>query len=250
MFDWTVIDEKKAQLDGLRPLSPNTLKSLREKLALEWTYHSNAIEGNTLTLKETKVVLEGITIGGKSVREHLEAINHNEAIRYLEEIVAGGEDISEWQIKNIHAIVLKGIDQANAGAYRTENVVISGADHVPPDHTIVLDRMQALIESYQGDWQTLHPAERAALLHCEFVKIHPFIDGNGRTARLLQNFELMKYGFPPIIIQKEHRLRYYELLDQAHTSSKALGFIEFSAERLSESLDLYIRFAEGNHHET
>lgn len=250
MFDWIAIDEKKAQLDGLRPLSPNTLKSLREKLALEWTYHSNAIEGNTLTLKETKVVLEGITVGGKSVVEHLEAINHNEAIHYLEEIVQGGEELSEWQIKNIHAIVLKNIDPDNAGIYRKENVVISGADHTPPDYTIVPDQMQELITHYENEWKNLHPAERAALLHCEFVRIHPFVDGNGRTSRLLQNLELMKHGFPPIVIKKEHRLDYYEFLDKAHTTGEARDFIRFSADRLNESLELYLQFAEGNHHDS
>lgn len=245
MFDWITIDQKKARLDALRPLSPHTLKSLREKIALEWTYNSNAIEGNTLTLKETKVVLEGITVGGKSVKEHLEAINHNEAIGYLEEIVQGGETLSEWQIKNIHAIVLKNIDATNAGVYRKENVVISGADHTPPDFTVVPDQMEDLIAHYQKDWNDLHPAERAALLHIDFVKIHPFVDGNGRTARLLQNFELMKHGFPPIVIKKEHRLEYYDLLDKAHTRGETSGFITFSADRLNESLDLYLQFLEG-----
>jgi Fic family protein len=247
MFDWTVIDQKKSRLDALRPLSPHTLMSLREKISLEWTYNSNAIEGNTLTLKETKVVLEGITIGGKSVVEHLEAINHNEAILYLEEIVQGGEELSEWQIKNIHAIVLKNIEPTHAGVYRKENVVISGADHTPPDYTVVPDQMQELITHYENEWKNLHAAERAALLHSEFVKIHPFVDGNGRTARLLQNFELMKYGFPPIVIKKEHRLDYYEFLDKAHTTGNTSGFIQFSADRLNETLELYLQFAERNH---
>ena len=114
MYDWEIIDKKKAQLDQLRPFPKNSLKSLQETMALEWTYHSNAIEGNTLTLKETKVALEGITIGGKSVREHLEVINHSEAIQYLSEIVQQKESLSEWQVKQIHFIVLKQIDQNNA----------------------------------------------------------------------------------------------------------------------------------------
>lgn len=240
MFDWKAIDEKKAQLDDLRPFPQNTLKSLQEKIALEWTYHSNAIEGNTLTLKETKVVLEGITIGGKSVKEHLEVINHHEAIQYLNEIIQNKENISEWQIRQIHSLVLKKIDQAGAGVYRKENVLISGAEHTPPDYIHVPNEMKNLIKCYQEQWNSLHPTERAALLHIDFVKIHPFVDGNGRTSRLLQNFELMKEGFPPIVIKKENRLKYYNALDEAHTTGKPQDFIKFSAECLNESLNLYL----------
>ena len=128
----TTIDANKATLDAARPLPTHTVASLREKLMLEWTYHSNAIEGNTLTLRETKVVLEGITVGGKSLREHFEATNHRDAILYVEEIVAKHELLAEWQIRNLHALVLKSIDSANAGRYRQENVVIAGASMTPP----------------------------------------------------------------------------------------------------------------------
>lgn len=120
MYNWKMINERKEQLDNARPFPKNTLKTLQEKIALEWTCHSNAIEGNTLTLKETKVVLENITIGGKSVIEHLEAINHHEAIQYLYKIVANKENISEWHIRQIHSLILKKIDSKNAGAYRKE----------------------------------------------------------------------------------------------------------------------------------
>ena len=240
MYNWKTIDEKKVQLDKLRPFPQNTLKSLQEKIALEWTYHSNAIEGNTLTLRETKVVLEGITIGGKSVKEHLEAINHHEAIKYLNEIIKNKENISEWQIRQIHALVLKKIDQMNAGVYRKENVLISGAEHTPPDYIHVPDKMKNLIKCYQNQWKSLHPAKRGALLHIDFVEIHPFVDGNGRTSRLLQNFELMKAGFPPIVIKKEKRLEYYNALDKAHTKGQIEDFIKLSAECLSESMDLYL----------
>lgn len=240
MFDWKIINEKKVQLDELRPFPQNTLKSLQEKIALEWTYHSNAIEGNTLTLRETKVVLEGITIGGKSVKEHLEAINHHEAIQYLHEMIQNKETISEWQIKQIHSLVLKKIDQINAGVYRKENVLISGAEHIPPDYIHVPDKMQNLLERYEKKWKPLHPAERAALLHIDFVGIHPFVDGNGRTSRLLQNFELIKAGFPPIVIKKEKRLEYYKALDKAHIAGQTEDFIKFSAECLNESLNLYL----------
>lgn len=126
--------------------------------------------------------------------------------------------LSEWDIKNIHRLVLKTIDNDNAGVYRTENVIISGAKHRPPPHYIVKEQMENLIKQYYMEWQELHPIERAALLHGEFVKIHPFVDGNGRTARLLLNFELMKAGFPPVIIKKEMRSLYYDFLDNAHTT--------------------------------
>lgn len=187
------VDAEKAKLDRQRPLPPNTVSSLREKLMLEWTYHSNAIEGNTLTLRETKVVLEGITVGGKSLREHLEATNHRDAIVYVEDIVAKQEGLSEWQIKNIHSLIMKGIDQEEAGRYRRENVVISGASMTPPDFLHIDREMQQLIQWHERSAR-MHVIERAAELHARFVKIHPFVDGNGRTGRLLMNFELMKEG--------------------------------------------------------
>ncbi len=241
MYDWKIIDQKKAQLDQLRPFPKGSLKNLQETMALEWTYHSNAIEGNTLTLKETKVALEGITIGGKSIREHLEVINHSEAIQYLSEIVQQKESLSEWQIKQIHFIVLKQIDQNNAGVYRKENVLISGAEHKPPDYTLVPDEMQRLMKSYHNKWNLLYSVERASLLHSGFVKIHPFVDGNGRTARLLQNFELIKSGFPPVVFKKEKRLDYYNALDKAHTTGETEDFIKLTAECLNHSLDLYLK---------
>ena len=143
------IDQKKELLDSKRPLPKYTLKSLREKLLLEWTYHSNAIEGNTLTINETKVVLEGITVGGKTLREHLEVINHREAIGYVEEIVHKEEPLSEWQIKNLHRLVLKGIDDAYAGVYRDQQVFISGASHVPPTPYLIQEQMEQMMTWYQ-----------------------------------------------------------------------------------------------------
>lgn len=236
-----LIDEKKAILDGKKPFPYHTLKSLREKLLVEWTYHSNAIEGNTLTLSETKVVLEGITVGGKTLREHLEVINHKDAIHYIEEIIANNETLSEWQIKNIHSLVLKGIMPGNAGVYRQENVFISGAEHIPPDFVHVPEQMSQLMEWYAGEGQTLHVVERAAILHSEFVKIHPFIDGNGRTARLLLNFELMKHGYVPIVIKKEQRLEYYNALDYSHVKGEYDVFIKLVAGILEDTLDFYVQ---------
>lgn len=237
-FDY--INRKKEELDKKRPLPANTLRTLREAMLVEWTYNSNAIEGNTLTLSETKVVLEGITVGGKSLQEHLEVVNHREAILYLEELVRKNAELSEWDIKNIHRLILKSIDDANAGVYRSENVVISGAKHRPPQHYLVPEQMENLLKEYYGKWQGFHPIERAALLHGEFVKIHPFVDGNGRTARLLLNLELMQAGFPPVIIKKELRSQYYDYLDEAHTASNYSNFVNFIAKCVEESLDLWL----------
>lgn len=235
------IDNKKSLLDSKRPIPKETLNSLRENYVLEWTYNSNAIEGNTLTLIETKVVLEGITVGGKSMREHLEAINHKEAILFLEDLVKENNELSEFDIKTIHSLVLKGIDNSNAGKYRTENVIISGATHKPPESILVPEQMEQLILRY-NEWITqYHPLIIAALLHGEFVKIHPFIDGNGRTSRLLLNFEAIKNGYPPIIIKNEMRPQYYESLDKAHITGDYTDFIKLVVEAEERSLDLYLK---------
>lgn len=212
MFE--IIDDLKAKLDQHRPLSPAIVRNLHEDLILRWTYHSNAIEGNTLTLLETKVVLEGITVGGKALREHFEAINHRDAILYVEDIIKKNEPFSEWQIRNIHQLILKNIDDENAGRYRQQNVLISGATTNPPDYTLLNDKMAQFIDWYNTDAHKLHPLERAAKVHADFVGIHPFIDGNGRTSRLLMNLELLKSGYPPSVITVDNRLAYYEALDQ------------------------------------
>jgi Fic family protein len=139
---------------------------------LDWTYNTIAIEGNSLTLFETKVVLEGITIGGKTLREHLEVINHKEAILYVEDIVQKKDPISERQIKNIHRLILKGNDNENAGAYRKENVVISGAKHIPPEALQVSIQMENQISMYENEWTSLYPVERAVYLHILLEYIH------------------------------------------------------------------------------
>lgn len=234
------IDDKKTRLDEKRPFPTYTINSIRESMLLEWTYHSNAIEGNTLTLQETKVVLEGITIGGKTLREHLEVINHKDAILYIEEIVRNQEPLSEWQIRNIHCLILKGINDPYAGNYRDQQVIIAGAKHIPPDPVLIGEHMAELIHWYYEDAQNLHPAERAALLHIRFVGIHPFVDGNGRTSRLLLNLELMKNGYPPIIIRAENRVRYYNALDKAHTAGDNQDFLQLVVEEINRSLDLYL----------
>ena len=235
------VDRKKALLDAKRPLPEYTLKSIRENLLLEWTYNSNAIEGNTLTLLETKVVLEGITVGGKTLREHLEVINHRDAILYVEDIVKNNEPLTEWQIKNIHRLVLKGINDNYAGNYRDQQVIISGAKHVPPEPFLVKEQMENLINWYHSV-DKLHPVEKAAMLHINFVGIHTFVDGNGRTSRLLLNLELMKNGYPPIVIRAENRLKYYSSLDNAHTTDDSRGFIHLVIEELDKTLDLYLKY--------
>jgi len=231
------------ELNQLRPLPTSTLKSLREQLIVEWTYNSNAIEGNTLTIKETKVVLEGITIGGHSMREHCETINHKEAIEFVEDIVKNKESINEQSIKSIHQLVLKNIDTANAGVYRKENVLISGAEHIPTNHLFVLEQMGELIKSYeQFEGQSL---EKSARLHVDFVKIHPFVDGNGRTARLLMNLDLMKAGLLPVIIQTTERLKYYETLDHAHVSGDYQPFIQLVVDCEIDALEKVLGIVEG-----
>ena len=235
------IDTKKILLDSKRPLPEYTVKSIREKLLLEWTYNSNAIEGNTLTLVETKVVLEGITIGGKTLREHLEVVNHKEAILYIEDIVGENEEFTEWQIKNIHRLVLKGINDKYAGNYRDQQVMIAGAEHIPPEPFLINEQMENFIHWYNTEAQNLHPIERAAMVHVIFVGIHPFIDGNGRTSRLLLNLELMKNGYPPVVIRTENRFKYYSALDKVHTTGDNKDFIEIVKEEVNRTLDLYLK---------
>ncbi len=231
------IDHLKNRLDKLRPLDPRLVKNQLDDLILRWTYHSNAIEGNTLTLLETKVVLEnGITIGGKTLREHFEAINHREAILYLLDLIQNKEPFSEWQIRSIHQLILKNIDDKEAGRYRTVNVTISGASHIPPDHTMLTDKMSQLIEWYHTKRETLHPIERAAKIHADFVGIHPFIDGNGRTSRLLMNLELMKAGYLPCILTVENRLNYYQALDVWIAKNETKEFVQLIADAELEAL--------------
>lgn len=233
------VDSKLLKLNNRRPLPRETLESLKKSNILDWTYNSNAIEGNTLTLRETKVVLEGITIGGKSIKEHLEVTNHKAAILFLEDIIDDNNDLSELNIKNIHSLIFKEIDSDNAGKYRTRNVVISGASQKPTDYINVPEKMEKLIYEYKG-WNKYHPLIRSALLHGEFVFIHPFIDGNGRTARLLMNFEAMRSGYLPIIIKADVRSKYYDALDKAMTTRDYTDFIKIIVEEENKILDKYL----------
>jgi Fic family protein len=237
--DFKKLDELKLKLDSFRPLDLSIVKNLHEDLVLRWTYHSNAIEGNTLTLKETKVALEGITIGGKTLREHFEAINHKDAILFMEDLAQKEERLSEYSIKQIHSLILKNIDDENKGKYRTTNVIISGAEHKPPQSFEVQSKMEEFIKNYNEKVTKLHPIELASFVHIEFVKIHPFIDGNGRTSRLLMNLELIKAGFPPVVIELEDRLEYYKALDIAHTENDYKPFLELMKKVVEKSFEPY-----------
>lgn len=239
MNHFSKLDALKAKLDEHRPLAADVVNNLHENLVLQWTYHSNAIEGNTLTLKETKVALEGITIGGKTLREHFEAINHRDAILLVEDLVNKQQPLDEWTVKSLHQLVLKNIDADNAGRYRQVNVLISGANHRPPQAILVPEQMQTFMHWYRTEAPQLHAVERAARVHGEFVKIHPFADGNGRTSRLLMNLELMKAGFPATVIEVGQRLAYYEALDKAHCTADYADFITLVAGCVEKSFAPY-----------
>ncbi len=233
------IDRLKATLDEYRPLDSAIVQNLHEELVVRWTYHSNAIEGNTLSLRETQVALEGITVGGKLLREHLEAVNHRDAILFMDDLVKKPGPLTEWTIKSIHQLILKGIDDNHAGCYRTINVRIVGAAHLPPDSVLVPELMEHFIQWVGDVAPSLHPVERAARVHSDFVKIHPFVDGNGRTSRLLMNLELLKAGYPAAVLPVEKRLAYYEALDADHAHGNPERFIELIAEVVKESFDPY-----------
>lgn len=159
---------------------------------------------------------------------------------YIEEIVQKGEPLTEWQIKNLHRMVLKGIIDEYAGVYRDQQVFIAGEKHTPPPPYLINEQMEELIQWYNSKGQKLHPVERGTMLHVLFVGIHPFIDGNGRTSRLLLNLELMKEGFPAIVIKVENRFAYYEALDKSHTAKDYHDFIQLIVKEVEDSLDLYL----------
>lgn len=236
------IDIKKNLLDSKRPLDKAAVENLKKYFDVELTYNSNAIEGNTLTITETKVILEdGLTIGkGKSLKEHLEVINHKEAIDYIDDIVSKDLDISERVIKDLHYLILKSIDNKNAGEYRQTNVLISGSKHRPVEHYLVKERMVELVEWYKNNKDKKHPIELAAEFHFRYVYIHPFIDGNGRTARLLMNLILMRNGYPVTVIRTEDRDEYMKALEEASVKGNLDDFINIVTEAVDKSLDMYL----------
>lgn len=230
--------EKKTELDKLRPIPTYALKSIRESLMIEWTYNSNSIEGNTLTLQETKMVIEeGFTIKGKSLREHFEAVNHQEAIELVESLISDSYILKETDILNIHELVLQKIEKDFAGRFRTSGVRISGANFVPPNALKIDEYITELT-----DWTNtsdMNIVLKSAVFHHRFVWIHPFFDGNGRTARLLFNLLLMKEGFPPAIILKNDRKKYYDALNFANNGNYS-KLVLLILQALERSLDIYL----------
>jgi Fic family protein len=238
------IDEKKAQIDKARPFPPSVLAKLTEYLNIEWTYNSNAIEGSTITRQETMLILkEGMTISGKSMREHLEVTNHQNAIDFLKELLTKVEPITQKDILAIHALILEGIDNRYAGKLRDVEVYITGSTYRPPMPEKVPDLMSEfsrwLVD--RQEQKDLHPVRFAGQAHFKLVDIHPFVDGNGRTARLLMNFILMKYGYPIAIFECEpkKRAKYYSALELGHKGD-LIPFEIMVAQYLDQTADKYL----------
>ncbi len=238
------VDALKEQLSTLRPLPKEALKKIQDALDIEYTYESNRIEGNTLTLQETALVVnEGVTISGKSMREHLEAINHTEAINYIKDIAKQDIEISERTIKEIHALILHGIDRENAGRYRTVPVMISGSTHMPPQPYLIEKQMEDFMLRFQQmENEKVHPVLVAAYLHDELVRIHPFIDGNGRTSRLLMNLYLLRNGYIIITLKgsNDAKVNYYMALEKSHTEHLPENFQKLVVEAEITALRKYL----------
>ncbi len=234
------LQDKVNVLNAARPLSTVALKSIREALLIEWTYNSNSIEGNTLNLRETQMILqEGITVKGKSLREHFEAKNHEHAINYLYGLVKKNYKLSSKDILSIHALVLRAIEDDFAGRLRNAGVRISGANFIPPNARRVSELLDELITFINKNSLKLNTIELATVFHHRFVWIHPFFDGNGRTVRLVMNLLLMKEGFPPAIILKNDRKKYYDALNQANNGNytKLMLLMSQASER---TLNIYL----------
>lgn len=244
-------DALKARLSSVRPLPPAALKKIEEAFNIEYTYESNRIEGNTLTLQETELVVnEGVTIAGKSMREHLEAINHAEAIDYIRDFAKSNTEISERTIREIHALVLHGIDRENAGCYRSVPVMILGSRHTPPQPYLIAKQMEDFMLHFQDmekEKEKVHPVLIAAYLHDELVRIHPFIDGNGRTSRLLMNLYLLRKGYTIVNLKgsSEEKLAYYTALEALHLDKRPEKFQKLVAEAEVASLERYLSIVGG-----
>lgn len=231
------IDALKEQLNQRRPLTAGELQRLQEEFLVEYTYNSNAIEGNTLTLQETALVLEGITIDRKPLKDHLEAVGHKDAFLYVQELIRDNIPFSETIIKQIHTLVLMNRPE-DRGIYRRIPVRIMGAYHTPPDPIMVPEMMEKLIAEFTK--KKLHPIENAALFHLKFEGIHPFVDGNGRTGRLILNLFLMQNGYPPINVKFADRKRYYDAFDNYYKDNDASTMIEIVTEYIEEQLARYL----------
>lgn len=231
------IDQLKTQLDSVRHLDNYRIQ---QALELEYTYESNRIEGNTLTLRETDLVInEGLTIGGKPLKDHLEAINHRDALDYVRDIVQQRVDVSQRVLLDLHSLILRGIDRDNAGRYRSVPVLIQGSRHVPPQPYLVPVQMEGLFRWYEAEATKLHPIVLAAELHERIVTIHPFIDGNGRTARLVMNLTLLRHGYPLAILKgdTDNRLTYYNALETAQMTGDKTDFTQLVANTVRTTLE-------------
>ena len=241
-MNYSSLTQKKDTLDQYRPLPAELIQNLEQWFLIELTYTSNAIEGNTLTRKETAAVVEkGLTIGGKSLIEHLEATNHAKALTDIMALASSKtSDLSENDILTIHNTILRGIDDNNAGHYRSIPVRISGSQVILPNAAKVPDLMKQFISWLTSPANGLHPVERAAKAHYELVTIHPFVDGNGRTARLLMNLVLMQHGYPPALIRKRDRIKYISSLEKAQLGGSPEDYYKIIYKAVDRSLDIYL----------
>ena len=231
------IDRKKVELDSRRPLTEGEVARLNEEFIVEYTYNSNAIEGNTLTLRETDLVLKGLTIDQKPLKDHMEAIGHKEAFDFVSELVRDNVPISESIIKQIHYLVLAD-KKDDRGVYRRVPVRIMGAQHEPVQPYLIQTKMEQLLQDFLESEE--HIVTKLARFHIEFEGIHPFIDGNGRTGRLLVNFELMKAGYPPIDIKFTDRIAYYNAFDEYHVKNNLSAMEKLFAGYVNERLNMYL----------
>ena len=235
----TRLDQKKKMIDESRPLPLASVKSLIDDFRLRFTHETTALEGNTLTLRETQAVLEeGITVHGKSLREHLEIMNSYESLHYLEEAIKNKEPMTERLIMKFHEILMKGILKEEAGMYRRIPVFIKGAKYVPPNW-VKVPKLMSEWEKWLGESQDLHPVVLAAKAHIRLARIHPFEDGNGRTCRLLVNYILMKHGYPPALYRTETRDAYMKALDAVDDEGEDL-FIQVTIEAAEWTMDRYM----------
>lgn len=244
------LSEKKSELDSYRNtgegLSLALVKNLEDWFRVELTYTSNAIEGNTLTRRETALVVEkGLTVGGKSLQEHLEANNHAFALDWIRELAAKANAVpSENELLQLHSLILRGIDNQNAGCYRDVSVMISGSSVTLPNPFKVPELMEQFIQ-WLSETKDLHPVELAAEAHYRLVTIHPFIDGNGRTARLLMNLILISHGYPPAIISKRDRLAYISSLEKAQLGGSLDDYLKIISKAVDRSLNIYLKAIKG-----
>ena len=238
------VEAKRERLSALRPLTPGEVKRLRDEFMIEFTYNSNAIEGNTLTLKETAMVLEGVTIDQKPLKDHLEAVGHRDAFLYVEEIARQELPLSQAAIKNIHSLVL--MDQPeDKGVYRRIPVRIMGAYTQPVQPYLIEPKLTELLAVNEARKTAMNPIERIARFHLEFEGIHPFIDGNGRTGRLVMNLDLIRCGYPPINVKFADRTKYYDVFDAYYRDGDAGAMIDLLAGYVNERLDAYLETLTG-----